>query len=42
MPGFGGEFGEGKAGTQRRIWTQNGQTPQGMIGTWVRAEGGKG
>ena len=42
MPGFGGYLGEGKAGTQRRGGTRNGQTPPRLTGTWVQAEGVKG
>ena len=42
MPGFGGEIGEGEAGTQRRRGDRGGQTPQGLTGTWVQADEGKG
>ena len=42
MPGFRGELREVEAGTQRRGETHNGQTPQGITGTWVQAKGSKG
>ena len=42
MPRFGEELGEGKAGTQKRGGTRDGQTLQGLTGTWVQAEVGKG
>ena len=42
MTGFGGNLGEGKAGTQRRKGTRAGRTPQGLTGIWVHSEGGKG
>ena len=42
MPGFGGELGEGKAGTKMRGGTRNGWNPQELTGTWVQAEGDKG
>ena len=42
MPLFGGDLGEGEAGTQRRRGTCYRQTPQGLTGTWVQAEGDKG
>ena len=42
MPGFGGDLGEGDAGTQRRGWNRAGRNLQGMTGTWVQARGSKG
>ena len=40
--GSGRDLREGKAGAQRHGGTCNRRTPQGMTGTWVKAEGGKG
>ena len=33
---------EDESGTQQHGRNRDGQTPQGMIGSWVQAEGGKG
>ena len=38
MPIFGGELGEGEAGSHRLGGTCDGQTPKGPTGTWAHAE----
>ena len=41
VPRFGGELGDGEAGTQRRGGARDGRNPHGLTGTWVQVEGGK-
>ena len=42
MPRFRGELEEGEERTHRRRGTHDVRNPQGLTGTWVQAEGGKG